>query len=159
MTGTGTGEPIYDALFAERYDRPNATQRHTKEPTVNLLADIRDEVARAVNWTEEELKAKLPTVARLADAADAVANSGAAKAILAAVLSPADEAMIVGLVQRLDQSVHTAEADAEPPAAPADEPVQPEQPEQPADAGPADQPAGPVTFPPLAGPVIGGTAR
>jgi hypothetical protein len=130
--------PIYEQTLAAQYDRRNATQRHPKEPPMNLLDDIRAEVGRAVTWTEDELRARLPTVAKLADDAEAVASSNAARAVLAAVLSPADEAMIVGLVQRLDQSAHAAAADAEQPP-PGDQP-----------------PADPATVP--AGPFVGGQA-
>ena len=127
-----TGLPIYDRVMDD-LTRPfhhhpyqphyDATNTPPPEAPVSLLDDIRNEFSRAVTWTEDEFRAALPTVAKAADYADAVAQSGPAKAILDAVLSPADEAVIVGLVQRLDQSVHQAEqnvqaaalADAEPP--------------------------------------------
>lgn len=137
---------IYDELQREHEQHQPATpattgydQPDTQEAPVNLLADIRAEVARAVTWTEDELRSALPTVAKVADDAAALAASAPAQAILSAVLSPADEAWIVGLVQRLDQSAHQAEENlhaGDPQPAPAqDAPA----------AEPAFVPAGPVT--------------
>jgi hypothetical protein len=134
---------IYDQLLDERYDHPNSTRRNP----VNLLDDIRAEIGRAVTWTEDELRAKLPTVAKLADAADAVASSNAAQAVLAAVLSPADEAWIVGLVQRLDQRVDAAAGEPGP-AADGENLHAGEIPADPADPG----------VPVPAGPLVGGQA-
>lgn len=144
--------PIYEQTRAARYDPPNATQRHPTPsggPPVSLLDTLRSEVARAVTWTEDELRSKLPTVAKLADDADAIANSAPVQAILGAVLSPADEELLVGLVNRLDQSAHQAEASAEAEQLP-EAPAAPEaEPEPPAAS----------IFTPQPGPVVGGTAR
>ena len=126
-------EEIRDHLPHHHYHDPN----ETPEAPVSLLDDIRQEFSHAVTWTEDEFRAALPTVAKAADYAEAIAQSGPAKAILDAVLSPADEAVIVGLVQRLDQSVHQAEANA---AALAD----------------TEAPGDPGMVP--AGPVVGGQA-
>ena len=140
-------EPIYDRVMDDltrlfthhRYHEPNTTP----EATVSLLDAIRTEISNAVTWGEDELRARLPTIAKLADGAEAVAQSAPARAILAAVLSPADEAWIVSVIQRLDQSAHQAGqaaalADSEPaagegvPAVPGDL------------GGPQPAPAGPV---------------
>lgn len=115
------------------------------EAPVSLLDTIRGEFGRLTTLTEDDVRKFLPSVAKAADDAEALASSEAAQTVLSAVLPPEAEALIVGLVKQLDQR--------------ADEGVQNlhagEQ--LPSDTEP-EQPGG---EPPLAaaGPVVGGTAR
>lgn len=127
----------------EHHERYHATETPpAPEAPVSVLDTIREEFGRAVAWTEDEFRNALPTVAKAADAAEALASSNAAQAVLSAVLGPQDEEWIIGLIQRLDQSAHTAEQAAAGAEVPADlEPL----------------PGEPVPVP--AGPVVGGTAR
>lgn len=124
-------ERIRHPRHHQPYNDPNTTQ----EAAVSLLDTIRNEFHTAVAWGEDEFRRALPTVARAADAADALASSAAAKAVLDAVLSPEDEALVVSFVQRLDQRVRTAEQNMH-----AGDP----QPEPAPPAGPEPVPAGPV---------------
>lgn len=139
---------IFDEVRAEfehllHHQRYHATETPpAPEAPVSLLDDIREEFGRAVTWTEDELRKALPTVAKAADAAEALASSNAAQAVLGAVLGPEDEAWIIGLVQRLDQGLDKAEQAAAGAEIPAD---------------PADVSGEPVPVP--AGPVVGGQAQ
>jgi hypothetical protein len=92
--------------FASRIHHPQYHQPDDQEDIMGLLDTVRTEITGAVTWGEDEFRAHLPTVAALADQADAVAASAPAQAVLGAVLSPEDEAFVVGLVQRLDQRLH-----------------------------------------------------
>ena len=69
-------EPIYDRVMDDltrlfhhdRYHDPSTTT--APEATVSLLDTIRTEISNAVTWGEDELRARLPTIAKLADDAE-----------------------------------------------------------------------------------------
>lgn len=120
-----TDLPIYDRvmddltrLFTHHHYDATTT---TPEAPVSLLDTIRQEISAAVTWGEDELRARLPTIARLADDAEHAAQSPLVQAALSAVLPPAVEQSLADAIARVDAELHAAEqrvqaAAPEPPA-------------------------------------------
>ena len=109
-------EPIYERVWHDlhhlhrhHYDHHN----DTPEATVSLLDTIRSEISTAVTWGEDELRARLPTIARLADDAEHAAQSPLVQVALSAVLPPAVEQSLADAVARVDAELQQAGARAQ----------------------------------------------
>jgi hypothetical protein len=84
--------------------------------------DLRNAVTDVVTHVKTFETAVAPHLAGLADVAAQVSQSKLVQTVLAATIGPADEEMLVSLIQRLDQGAHDLSQAAMPP------PAQPAQP-------------------------------
>lgn len=129
-------EPIFErveALFRHHKPAPGYHQPQQPQEAPVSLATIEQAVRNFAENVKAEAEKAAPHLAALADIAQNASQSPLVQTALSAVLPPADEQMVVSLIQRLDTAAHTAEQKlGEPPAPepepePAPEPVQPDE--------------------------------
>lgn len=104
---------IFDEVedwFHRREHHPHYhASNETPEAPMALLDTIRGEVAHLLALGEDEVRRYLPTVARLADDAEAAAASPLAQAVAAAVhLPPAVEQSFADAIAKVDAELHAA---------------------------------------------------
>ena len=120
-------EHIFDAFRPSHYHHTSST---ATPGAIVSLATIEQGIKGAVEDVVAKVRAfeqdVAPHLSGLADVAEQVTQSPLVQTVLAAVLSPEDEALIVSLVHKLDQGAHALAGPATPagdtaamPAAPA----------------------------------------
>ena len=114
-------EHLFDAFRPSHYHHNQHTA--TTPGAAVSLATIEQGIKTAVSDVIAHVKtfeeAVAPHLQGLADVADHITQSPLVQTVLAAVLSPEDEALIVSLVHKLDQGAHALAGPATPQPEPA----------------------------------------